>query len=64
MTYDEFKERFGREPENDDLDRVNCKHVGTLGHWFCGVCETHNLPRFECGCMIDNRTYKEETSCP
>jgi len=59
MTAEEFKDRFGREPEDDDLDRVNCKEVGTLGHWFCGVCETHNKPRFECGCMIDNRKKME-----
>jgi len=52
ISEENFKERFGREPELDDLDRVNCDlgpdHVG---HWHCGVCPTHDKPRFECGCL-------------
>lgn len=50
ITAEEFKTRFGVAPEDDDLDRVNCLECGP-GHFNCGVCETHNLPRFTCGCI-------------
>lgn len=46
MDAREFAAIFGREPENDDLDRINCPKAGTLGHRYCGVC-SHGLPRFE-----------------
>lgn len=45
-----FKEATGREPENDDLERVNCEKAGKVGHWGCGWCEKHSGPRFECTC--------------
>jgi hypothetical protein len=48
MTEVEFKEKTGREPEQDDLERVNCNKVGQLGHWMCGWCATSAKPRFEC----------------
>ncbi len=51
LTTEEFAQRFGFAPENDDLDRVNCKDAGSLGHWSCGICSTHNKPRFICGCL-------------
>jgi hypothetical protein len=47
----QFKERFGSEPMDDDLERVNCSEVGDIGHCSCGVCEKHNKPRFMCGCL-------------
>jgi hypothetical protein len=50
ITVEEFEKRFGRKPMHDDLDRVNCSNVGSVGHWFCGVCRVHKKPRFECGC--------------
>lgn len=43
----EFERRFGRKPQNDDLDRVNCTSPGKIGHFMCGVCE-HDRPCFEC----------------
>jgi len=46
-TKEYFLERTGRLPENDDLDRVNCKDAGKLGHNDCGVC-MHNYPMFMC----------------
>lgn len=51
MTEEEFKKRFGRAPEQDDLHRVNCEQPGTLGHFMCGVCPEHQKPRFMCGCL-------------
>lgn len=46
MTSEEFRSRFGRDPENDDLDRVNCEKAGLRGHKSCGLCQ-HGLPRFQ-----------------
>lgn len=51
MDADEFRERYGREPENDDLHRVNCVRAGELGHTQCGMCPFHSGPRFMCGCV-------------
>lgn len=45
MTHDEFVARFKREPQNDDLARINCPIAGTIGHSNCGLCE-HGLARF------------------
>lgn len=52
MTENEFKNKIDRYPEQDDLKRVNCKCAGGIGHRFCGWCERHDTPRFECGCQI------------
>jgi hypothetical protein len=49
ITPEQFYEKFGFKPIMDDLIRVNCKETGT-GHYHCGVCETHNKPRFLCCC--------------
>lgn len=49
MDNDEFIRRFGRKPELDDLDRVNCQDK-SFGHSQCGICLEHNKPRFMCGC--------------
>lgn len=46
-TADKFLEVIGRLPEDDDLERVNCRYAGTAGHYQCGVCE-HGKPRFMC----------------
>lgn len=51
ITGPQFKERFGVVPEKDDLERVNCTTIGTVGHQQCGVCEVHSKPRFMCGCL-------------
>jgi hypothetical protein len=51
MTAEEYEERFGCKPENDDLDRVNCTNKEEVGHWQCGVCDIHDKPRFMCGCL-------------
>lgn len=55
MTYVEFVKVVGRPPEDDDLQRVNCEVAGTTGHWQCGWCWTHNKPRFECACFLNDR---------
>jgi hypothetical protein len=52
MTESEFRERYGREPEQDDLHRANCTQAGEFGHMLCGVCPMHCEPRFMCGCVI------------
>jgi len=47
----EFRALHGRDPINDDLQRLNCPTVGTPGHWQCGLCVEHNKARFVCGCL-------------
>lgn len=48
MTAEQFEQATGRKPEQDDLERVNCKSAGKIGHSGCGWCSEHNSPRFEC----------------
>jgi hypothetical protein len=50
MTKQEYFNRFGVKPEQVDLNRINCKVVGTYMHEFCGVCPEHDKPRFICHC--------------
>jgi len=52
MSSNEFKEKTGRSPRDDDLDRVGCSKAGQPGHQQCGWCSEHDLPRFECGCIF------------
>lgn len=54
MKEHEFREYVGRDPVNDDLKRVNCDKVGQPGHFLCGWCFLHEIPRFECGCIQDS----------
>ena len=46
MTTEEFTDLTGNAPEQDDLERVNCDIVGSLGHSQCGICEQCGYPRF------------------
>lgn len=50
ITADQFRERLGRDPEDDDLERVNCESAGLIGHRRCGWCHTHKAPLFQCAC--------------
>ena len=50
ITREIFKEKVGREPINDDLERCNCVTAGDMGHRYCGWCKKHDIPNFECGC--------------
>lgn len=50
MTADEYVAATGYEPEDDDLERVNCPKAGKAGHLQCGWCITHNKPKFICNC--------------
>lgn len=47
-----FYQATGREPQQDDMERSNCDRPGFPGHAFCGWCQEHNKPRFECGCAL------------
>lgn len=49
MTSIEFAAAVGSEPKDDDMDRVNCRVAGTIGHSQCGWCWDCNKPRFMCG---------------
>ena len=59
ITAEQYVARFDVAPEQDDLDRVNCKETGSVGHKQCGVCATHDKPRFICGCYFTRPTESE-----
>lgn len=49
MNAKEYKAATGREPEQDDLERANCKKHGVVwGHACCGVCPICGKPRTDC----------------
>jgi hypothetical protein len=49
ITAAAFKKATGREPEHDDLERVNCMEAGTIGHLCCGWNNEQNKPQFDIG---------------
>ena len=53
MDQEEYKKRFGVEPRQDDLERVNCSRAGQALHQQCGVCEECNKPRFMCSPLAE-----------
>ena len=53
MTRFKFKRKMGYKPQDDDLERVNCKLAGKIGHSLCGWCKIHDKPRFMCGCLVN-----------
>ena len=46
ITAEEFEEKTGSPPIQDDLERVNCLRVGTPGHRNCGWCKICDKPAF------------------
>ena len=51
ITPIQFAQATGFNPEDDDMERVNCDRVGTKGHISCGWCDKHAKPRFLCHCI-------------
>jgi hypothetical protein len=49
ITAERFTAAVGRAPEDDDLDRCNCRDAGKIGHSGCGWCQECDRPRFICG---------------
>jgi len=49
ITADMFKTATGKEPEYDDLERVNCPDAGKFMHMSCGWNHKANLPVFMAG---------------
>jgi len=47
ITYRWFLESTGVCPEQDDLDRANCKQAGEPLHHLCGWDCDLNLPRWD-----------------
>ena len=47
ITREKFIEATGREPQHDDLDRVNCDRAGEITHLCCGWDHAANKPRYE-----------------
>lgn len=52
ITPEHFLAAVGHEPQDDDLARANCEHVGSVLHSACGWCDEHDKPRFICGCLV------------
>lgn len=46
MTRHVFKEKVGRWPEQDELERVNCARTRESGHMYCGWNYKHDCPMF------------------
>ena len=63
MNTQEFELLTGRKPEQDDLERTNCKEAGFIGHHYCGLCAECGQPSFMCVCTNEhrgeNRKYKK-----
>ena len=55
ITAEMFKEATGRDPEQDDLERCNCRSAGELGHFFCGWDHEKNVPQFMSEPKINSR---------
>lgn len=56
ITADIFKAATGHAPEQDDLERSNCKEAGTIGHYHCGWSSFLNRPMF----MVPSKFIDEE----
>ena len=62
MTEDQFQVLWDCCPKDDDMERVNCSITGTYGHYQCGICPKHKKPRFMCGCIIERKIIRENTT--
>lgn len=61
MTEEEFIKIVGKEPYQDDLERVNCPEAGKLGHTCCGICK-HGKPKFLCHeCLTQDYEYNRNS---
>jgi hypothetical protein len=49
ITAEMFTAATGRAPENDDLERVNCRYAGAVKHCMCGWNHKANLPVYMAG---------------
>lgn len=36
---------------SNNNERITCSKAGEVGHFQCGMCGVHNVPRFECKCI-------------
>jgi hypothetical protein len=60
MTADDYRMRFGFDPQLGDLDRVNCCKGGLVGHFGCGVCPHLALPRVFCRACLSGEPDAQE----
>lgn len=56
-TIAEFVAATGREPTDDDMDRVNCDSAGDIMHMCCGWCAVHDKPMFDCHYYCHRREF-------
>lgn len=59
ITEEKFKQATGRDPENDDMHRVNCDKAGQAFHMQCGWCHDCDNPKFGCECSSGNVVFDE-----
>jgi len=63
VTKEQFEEKVGREPTETELSQCNCEIIGIPGHSFCGWCDEHDKPRFECNCAAGDVHYIHTRCC-
>jgi hypothetical protein len=62
-TEEDFFKAVGSKPVQDDMERVNCKRAGELGHEYCGWCDKHSSPKFHCeGCFLEREAKRKNLS--
>ena len=61
ITAEHFKKVTGRDPEQDDLERSNCKRAGKIGHLMCGWDTERDMPNFIPGLSIQEKKDVERT---
>ena len=52
ITSEQFIVTMGRVPEQDDMQRANCRFAGKTGHKQCGWCDDCDRPKFSCECGV------------
>lgn len=64
ITREQFVQYAGREPELDDMERVNCLSSGSAGHLSCGWDYYEMKPRFMTKPLPWNGTFPRSTETP
>lgn len=55
ITEEYFYKATGRQPKEDDMERVNCPKAGESGHNNCGWNYVYNCPAYERTTSLEER---------